>query len=258
MIYKLLIGAKININETMRIIFTLMANDYFEFKEFIIYQGKSPFKVGTDGVILGASADVAGVRNILDIGAGTGLISIMLAQRSAVTITAIEPDLNSFGQLKDNVSICKWKGRIETNCTRLQDYHPGIKFDLIVSNPPYFTDSLRNPDPSKASARHNYSLPPIEMLGCVSELLENEGRFEVIMPFPEGNVFIAEAAMNGLYCNKIVKIKPLPNSEIRRIILTFSRQKLKPSEKFLVIERGARHEFTEEYINLTKDFYLKF
>jgi tRNA1Val (adenine37-N6)-methyltransferase len=96
------------------------------------------------------------------------------------------------------------------------------------------------------------------MLECVSELLENEGRFEVIMPFPEGNVFIAEAALNGFYCNKIVKIKPLPNADIRRLILTFSKLKLKPSEKFLVIERGARHEFSEDYITLTKDFYLKF
>ncbi|MCX6327264.1 MAG: methyltransferase [Bacteroidia bacterium] len=236
-----------------------MANHYFSFKQFTIHQDKSAFKVGTDGVLLGASADVSGVKKILDIGSGTGLIAIMLAQRSDAKIVAIEPDNESFIQICDNVSLCKWSSRIKVEHTDLQNYYPGEeKFDLIVTNPPYFTDSLKNPDPRKSATRHNDSLTSDEILKGVSRLMEDEGRLQLIMPYVEGNIFIAEAQKYGLYCNNILKIKPLPTSEIRRLILTFTRDRMKMSEKFLTIEHGIRHEFTKEYINLTKDFYLKF
>ncbi len=236
-----------------------MSNNYFSFKQFTIYQDKSAFKVGTDGVLLGASADVKGVKRILDIGSGTGLIAIMLAQRCDAEIVAIEPDHESYIQACDNVSLCKWSSRIKVENTDLQQYYPGKeKFDLIVSNPPYFSDSLKNPDTRKSSSRHNDSLTSAEILEGVSRLLNEEGRLQLIMPYVEGNIFIASAHKFGLYCNNILKIKPLPAAEIRRLILTFSRHQIIPSEKFLTIEHCRRHEFTEEYINLTKEFYLKF
>lgn len=235
-----------------------MSNDYFQFKQFTIRQGKSAFKVGTDGVILGAEASVAGAGKILDVGAGTGLISIMLAQRSDAKIDSIEPDGESYPELVENVRQCKWSSRITCLNTDLQNHVPGYRYDLIVANPPYFRDSLVNPDPRKSRARHMYSLPPGILLRGIDRLLEDDGRFEVIMPYAEGNVFIAEAVEYNLFCYKILKIKPLPSSEIRRMVLGFSRSKQKPQEKFLTIEHGQRHDFTEEYRNLTKDFYLKF
>ena len=236
-----------------------MANNYFNFKQFTIYQDKSAFKVGTDGVLLGACADITGVKRILDIGSGTGLISIMLAQRCDAEITAIEPDYESYIQTCENVSRCNWHERIKVEHTDLQNFNPVQgKFDLIVTNPPYFSDSLKNPDLRKSSARHNDSLTSDEILEGVIKLMEDEGRLQLILPYVEGNIFIAEAHKYGLYCNNILKIKPLPSSEIRRLILTFSRNQIKPAEKFLTIEHGRRHEFTEEYINLTKEFYLKF
>jgi tRNA1Val (adenine37-N6)-methyltransferase len=236
-----------------------MANNYFIFKEFTIFQDKSAFKVGTDGVLLGAIADVSNVKRILDIGSGTGVISIMLAQRSEAEIVSIEPDNASFIQACDNVRLCRWSGRIKVLNTNLQNFdHDMEKFDLIVTNPPYFSDSLKNPDPRKSSARHNDSLTSEDILTRVSKLLEDKGRFQLIMPYAEGNIFIAEARQYGLFCNNLVKIRPLPTTEIRRLILTFSMERLKVTEKYLTIERGRRHEFTEEYINLTKDFYLKF
>jgi tRNA1Val (adenine37-N6)-methyltransferase len=236
-----------------------MSNSYFSFKKFTIWQDKSAFKVGTDGVLLAAVADVNGATNILDIGTGTGLISIMLAQRTDASITAIEPDHESFVQACENVARCEWHDRIHVEYTDLQSYNPdNQKFDLIVTNPPYFCDSLKSPDPRKSSARHNDSLTTDDILKSVLKLLADEGRLQLIMPYAEGNVFIAEANKYGLYCNEILKIKPLPGSGIRRLVLTFSRIQKKPAESFLTIEHGKRHEFTEEYISLTKDFYLKF
>jgi tRNA1Val (adenine37-N6)-methyltransferase len=235
-----------------------MANNYFSFKQFTIFQDKSAFKVGTDGVLLGAVADITGVRNILDIGSGTGLISIMLAQRSDAEITAIEPDPESYIQATENVRSCRWNDRIKVEHTDLQKFNPAFgNFDLIVTNPPYFSGSLKSPDPRKSSARHNDSLTSAELLEGVVNILNDDGRFQLIMPYAEGNIFIAEANRYGLYCNNILKIKPLPSSEIRRLIMTFSRIRKKPFERFLTIEHG-RHQFTEDYMNLTRDFYLKF
>jgi len=235
-----------------------MANKHFSFKHFTIYQDKSAFKVGTDGVLLGASADVTDVRRILDVGSGTGLVTIMLAQRCEAEIVAIEPDYDSFIQGRDNVNLCKWRNRIKVEHISLQDYNDKEKFDLIVSNPPYFDDSLKNPDPRKSASRHNDSLTTCEVLENVSRLLEDEGRLQLIMPYVEGNIFIAEAHNYNLFCNSILKIRPLPTSDIRRLILTFSRKQLTVTERFLTIEHGRRHEYTENYVDLTKDFYLKF
>jgi tRNA1Val (adenine37-N6)-methyltransferase len=236
-----------------------MANEYFSFKEFTIYQDKSAFKVGTDGVLLGASADIDDVKTILDVGTGTGLIAIMLAQRCNATIIAIEPDYDSFIQTKENVDISKWHNRIKVEHIRLQDFNPEPeKFDLIVLNPPYFNNSVKNPDPRKSAARHNDYLTSDDILSNISRLLKEDGRLQLIMPYVEGNIFIAEAHKYGLFCNSIIKIKPQPSSEIRRLILKFSRIQKKPVESFLTIEHGKRHEFTEEYTNLTKDFYLRF
>jgi tRNA1Val (adenine37-N6)-methyltransferase len=236
-----------------------MANTYFNFRQFTIYQDKCVFKVGTDGVLLGAYADVSGVKKIIDIGTGTGLVALMLAQRSNAEIVAIEPDKDSFLQACSNVANSKWNARIRVLHTSLQDYEPGSeKFDLIISNPPFFTDSLRNPDKGKAAARHNYLLNNDDLLKGASGLIAEGGKLQVIMPYAEGNILVAEAQEYGLYCNNILKIKPLPTSEIRRLILTFSREKHNVKEKFLTIEHGKRHDFTEEYKNLTKDFYLKF
>jgi tRNA1Val (adenine37-N6)-methyltransferase len=235
-----------------------MPNNYFNFKQFTISQEKSAFKVGTDGVLLGACADLNGVKNILDIGSGTGLIAIMVAQRSEAAITAIEPDYESFIETSENVTACKWNNRIKVVNSDLQSFKPdNEKFDLIVTNPPYFCDSLKNPDVRKSSARHNDTLTSDEILAGVSPLLSEEGSLQLIMPYVEGTVFIANAAGYGFFCNSILKIKPLPTSEVRRLILSFSRIQKKPVEKFLIIEHG-RHQFTDDYINLTKDFYLKF
>ena len=235
-----------------------MAGNHFIFKQFTINHEKSAFKVGTDGVLLGAYADITGAKRILDIGTGTGLIALMLAQRSEALIVAIEPDHDSFLQSCENVDRSTWKERIRVVETSLQEFRSDTRFDLIVTNPPYFSDSLKNPDHRKSSARHNDTLNSSDILSALSDLLEKEGHLQLILPYAEGNLFIADAAGYGFFCHDILKIRPLPSSDIRRLILKFGRERIKAREKFLTIEHGKRHEFTEDYINLTKDFYLKF
>lgn len=235
-----------------------MGNNYFRFKQFTLIQKESAFKVGTDGVLLGARADIACAASILDIGTGTGLIGLMLAQRSTARIVCIEPDKASFREACENVRRSIWRDRIVLENTDLQNYFPGNSFDLIVTNPPYFAGSLLNPDKRKAATRHSVTLSGEELLNGVTRLLAPKGKFEVIFPCNQGIAFTGKAQDRGLYCNKILKIRPLPGSEIKRIILTFSRQSSSVQEEFLTIERGKRHDFTDEYINLTRDFYQGF
>ena len=234
-----------------------MSNNYFIFKQFTINQGRCAFKVGTDGVLLGASADAAGKKRILDVGTGTGLIALMLAQRCDAEIIAIEPDHNSYIEATENISRSRWESRIAIEKCSLQNYFTDNKrFDLIVTNPPWFIDSLKNPDPAKSAVRHNDTLTQTDILNGAERLLEEEGTLQLILPYAEGNVFIAEAQEYGFFCNSIMKIKPTPAAEIRRLILGFNRKKKKPVETFLTIEKGNRHDFTEEYVALVKDFYL--
>jgi tRNA1Val (adenine37-N6)-methyltransferase len=236
-----------------------MPNNYFIFKQFTINQDRCAFKVGTDGVLLGAWADVTGARKILDIGTGTGLIALMLAQRSDAEIIAIEPDRQSFEQACMNTGHSRWAERIHVINSDLQGYDPGeTRFDLIVTNPPYFTGSLKNPDKPKAAARHDVSLNYNELSDGIIRLMEENGRFVIILPFNEGNIFTIKAREYGLVCNKILKIKPLPSSSVKRLILTFSKYKHDMGEEDLIIENGRRHEFTEDYKSLTGDFYLDF
>jgi tRNA1Val (adenine37-N6)-methyltransferase len=235
-----------------------MGNSYFEFKQFTVYHDRCAFKVGTDGVLLGACASVERATRILDIGTGSGLIALMLAQRSDARITALEPDPVSWQQACENINNSRWGDRIEVLNTKIQNYKPEHSFDLIVSNPPYFSDSLPNPDSRKAAARHNHDLTRADLLSSAARLMSGNGSFEVIMPYVEGNLLIAEAVDHKLYCTALIKVRPLPTSQISRMIITFSKNREKVTERFLTIEHGRRHEFTDDYIRLTRDYYLKF
>jgi tRNA1Val (adenine37-N6)-methyltransferase len=237
-----------------------MPNQHFRFKQFLVNQGKSAFKVGTDGVLTGAWADVENVNKLIDIGTGTGLIALMLAQRCDASIVAIEPDVDSYEQAVENIMNCRWAERIRVENTDFQTFYKTTqdKFDLIVTNPPYFSDSLKNPDKRKAGTRHNTLLTTIDILTGTTSLLAENGKLVLILPYTEGNLFIADASSFGLYCSNILKVKTDLSGPVKRLLLEFRREKLPLKEKFLTIERGRRHDYTDEYIELTKDFYLKF
>ena len=232
-----------------------MSKQWFDFKHFRVCQADSAFKVGTDGVLLGAWCRVEESKKVLDIGSGTGLIALMIAQRSRASITALEPDSLSAAEAGRNFESSPWPARIEIFEKSIQDFCPGTnRYDHIVTNPPYFRNSLTNPDKRLSAARHNHSLSSNDLLDCVAKLLEDNGIFSIILPYKEANLFIAEASDYEFYCNRILNIKPLPRKSVNRMLLEFSQHKTKLETGILVIETGIRHKYSLEYMDSYKRF----
>ena len=218
-------------------------------------------KVGTDGVLLGAWTPV--VNNpfsILDIGAGTGLIALMLAQRShAEQIDAIEIDDDAYEQAVENFEESPWGDRLFCYHAGLDEFVEEMEdeeYDLIVSNPPFYTENYSSGNEQRDKARFTESLPFEELIEAAAILLSENGIFSVIIPFKEEEKFKAIAAEFGLYPAKITRVKGTPETEIKRSLLAFIRLQTETAVDELVIET-ARHHYTPEYTALTKDFYLK-
>lgn len=233
----------------------------FQFKQFTIQQDKCAMKVGTDGVLLGAWTPLENnPYNILDIGAGTGVITLMLAQRShAEQIDAIEIDDDAYEQAVDNFESSNWGDRLFCYHAGLDEFVEEMEedeYDLIVSNPPFYTENYTSGDEQRDKARFTESLPFEELIEAASILLSEIGVFAVIIPFKEEENFIAIAKDFNLHPFKITRVKGTPETEIKRSLIAFSRQETEPVIDELVIET-ARHQYTPEYISLTKDFYLK-
>lgn len=237
-----------------------MPNNYFKFKQFTVYQDKCAMKVGTDGVLLGAWVDCEKAKNILDIGTGTGLIALMLAQRSNAIIDAIEIDQKACEQAIENVDKSPWKSRINVINKSLQEFskQEDYAFDVIVTNPPYFQNSLFAPDESRTNARHNSSMEYEDIIKVANKFLSEDGSLNLILPYLEGNMFILKAAENNLFCVRQTKVLPNPGKQPKRLLLEFKKIKMPLVEQEIIIELSKRHEYSEAYKNLTKDFYLAF
>jgi tRNA1Val (adenine37-N6)-methyltransferase len=236
-----------------------MANNYFEFKQFTIYQDGSAMKVGTDGVLLGAWANTNNKKHILDIGTGTGLIAIMAAQRNNIAvIDAIEIDTEASKQALENVKRTKWSDRINIVNSSLQDYITDKKYDLIISNPPFFNNSTKAAGKQRTDARHTYSLPHNDIVLFAKKHLADNGVLSLILPVNEGEDFIKFGKENLLYCSKKTFVIPKPDSQPKRLLLEFSLQNCDTQIDCFTSETEKRHIYTEEYKKLTKDFYLAF
>lgn len=213
-------------------------------------------KVGTDGVLLGAWVRVEpSDRRILDIGTGTGVIALMLAQRSEAFVIGV--DIGDVSQARENAAASPWSDRVEMAQCPVQRFSAPEPFDLIVSNPPYFVDSLTCPDPGRTLVRHATELSFSDLHDAVVRLLSPEGRFCLILPPAETELFLTEC--RGLFLSRRTEVHSTPGSGVRRILSEFRRtlQSVPVVEK-LTIGTGAHEEYTEEYRNLTRDFYLKF
>lgn len=232
----------------------------FQFKQFAIQQDRCAMKVGTDGVLLGAWAPLDHTPySILDIGAGTGVIALMLAQRShAEQIDALEIDDDAYEQAVENFEDSPWGDRLFCYHAGLDEFmdEPEDEYDLIVSNPPFYTDAYLPEDEQRAKARFADALPFEDLLEAAALLLSDQGVLAVIIPYKEEEKFIGLAKAEELYPFKITRVKGTPDSETKRCLIAFSRDIRELQEDELVIET-ERHAYTKEYIGLTKDFYLK-
>jgi len=235
----------------------------FKFKQFTINQDRCAMKIGTDGLLLGAWASVETEPNtILDIGTGTGIIALMLAQRChAESIEAIEIDAAAYEQCVENFEASPWADRLDCFHAGLDELVDEIDeidecYDLIISNPPFYSEEVSSGDVARDLARQNSSLPFDELLQAVSRLLAPEGSFAVIIPFKEEPKFLGLAEELGLYPNRITHVKGNDSAPVKRSLLQLSFKEANTVEDELAIE-VERHRYTQEYINLTKGFYLK-
>jgi len=235
-------------------------NTPFIFKQFTINQDRCAMKIGTDGVLLGAWASIENQpQTILDIGAGTGLLSLMLAQRStSENIEALEIVEEAYEQCVENFEGSAWADRLFCYHAGLDEFIDEVEetYDLIISNPPFFLEGVSSGNTARDRARQNQSLPFNELLDGVSKLLSTDGLFATIIPYKEESHFITMATKVGLFTKRIVRVKGNQSSPIKRSLLEFCRQETAIIEDELIIEIN-RHEYTFQYQELTKAFYLK-
>lgn len=256
----------------------------FRFKQFEIEQDRCAMKVGTDGVLLGAWAQ--GGRRILDIGSGTGLISLMMAQRfPEAEVVGIDMDADACGQARENVMASPFRDRVEIECCRLQDFGgaseaaeasgtaevlkadggasetaEGLKaagvFDAIVSNPPFFVDSLKNPDSKRTMARHTDSLPFRDLFAGVKRLLSDDGVFSAIVPLEVVEQFVAESCILGFYLIRKCGVKTVERKQPKRFMLSFAKHRISPYEEHVETMMDSHGNRSEWYRKITEEFYL--
>ncbi len=236
-----------------------MPNPYFQFKQFTVYHDLCAMKVGIDGVLLGAWTPVsASTCSILDIGAGSGLIALMLAQRTAAAIDAIDVDEGAIAQSNVNIANSKWRDRISVHHQSLEVYATLCtdKYDLIVANPPYFIASMKTPDEARTLARHTDSLTHEALLMHASHLLNKTGRICLILPVTEGLQCVKYAEKLSLSCYQCVYVHPKANIQAKRLLLEFGFSERLTEISKIEIESEQRHRYSDEFKTLAKDFYL--
>lgn len=232
----------------------------FKFKEFTVNQDRCAMKIGTDGVLLGALTSVDhNPYNVLDIGAGTGILSLMIAQRChADQIEAIEIDDDAFEQCAENFENSPWADRLFCFHASLLEYIEAVdeKFDLIICNPPFYSEDYKTKDSARDIARFSDAMPLEHIIFAVINFLSEKGKFSIVLPFKDEEKYIEEASLIGLFSNRILRVRGNEKSEIKRSLIEFSYSESPIKISELIIET-ERHQYTEDYINLTKDFYLK-
>ncbi len=214
-------------------------------------------KTGTDAMLLGSWADVTLATSILDIGTGTGIISLMLAQRNKkAQITALEIEEKACEQALFNFQNSKWNSRITLQHIALQNYNPQKKFDAIISNPPFYDNHHFTKDKSRTLARHTFALSYKKLIEKSTSLLTNNGFFHVIIPHQFETKFLTIANQFSLHPMRILNVRGNKNASVKRSLITFGFQ-VKPIQRTALIIRDSKNCYTKHYINLTKDFYLK-
>lgn len=237
-----------------------MSDPYFQFKQFSVRHDKCAMKVGTDGVLLGAWAGPPAQGKILDVGTGCGLIALMLAQRCNLQIHGIEIDLQAAEQARENIARSTWKNQITIHHASFEQFthSTGYTYHMIITNPPYFVNSLAAPGLKRTNARHQTELRIETLFSGVHQLLHPDGKFYIIYPSDKEKDLMLHGSVHDLYPHDINYIQPAPALPPKRIIVAFGRKKITPNTSYIAIETGTRHNYTKEYKKLTKDYYLAF
>lgn len=239
-----------------------MSNTHFNFKQFSVQQDLCSMKVGTDGVLLGAWTNTDNANHILDIGTGTGLIALMLAQRSNANITALDAEANACEQAKINFDASPWTNRLQLVHSKIQDFHSDQLFDLVVSNPPYFSGYYSSENLSRDIARSaDVLLPYEELVSSAKKLLMTNGRLTLILPADQQEKIITIANQNELALSRLTFVKTKNTKEAKRILLEFVNASSEVKEiinELIIQSEDNGRVYTQEYIDLTKDFYLAF
>ncbi len=233
----------------------------FKFKNFEIKQDQCTMKVGTDGVILGAIAPIEGVNSILDIGSGSGLICLMLAQRAnKATVVGVEVEANAYKQSVENGQNSPWKKRVHFENESIQDYSKfsDQSFDLIVSNPPFFSGGTFSYNQERNNVRHTIKLPNGDLLQSARKLLNKGGKFVVILPVMEGLRFKDMAKTYRLFCTEEIVIKGKESKSDERLVLIFEQEETNELKNSKLIVYNEDESYHSDFIALTKDFYLNF
>ena len=241
-----------------------MPSKAFKCKQFTLLQDGCAMKLGIDSMLLGAWADCSNASRILDIGTGTGILVLMVAQRSRpnAVIDAVEIEAGAVKTARINVKNSPWRHRINIHHIALQQFEPpNGKYDLIITNPPYFSNALKAPDYARRLARHTDTLTFDELLKSAKRLLAKTGKLCVVLPIPEADKFTELAKAYQLDCSKVLRIQPNPNKGVNRSLLTFQFNfNAEPQCQTLVLRYGTERDaqYTEAYKSLTREFYLNF
>lgn len=233
-------------------------NSIFHFKQFTIDHSAATMKVGTDAVLLGAWAHVKAAKHLLDIGTGSGIIALMLAQRTNASsrIDAVEIKPLDAEQARINVRNSPWPDKIKIHVSSVQEFVAPVLYDQIISNPPFFSNSFQPPDAGRSSARHTNTLPFVDLLDAVKRLLSDDGAFSLIIPYTEGQKLIALATTSGLRLTRQCTFRGRPDKPAERLMLEFKRvfEECEMTQLNMYETDGM---LSPEYIELTKSFYLK-
>lgn len=233
-----------------------MSNDYFKFKQFTVFHDRCAMRVGTDGVLLGAWVSIQDASRVLDVGAGSGLIALQVAQRNPkARITAVEIDPEAAGQAFENVGRSPWAKRIEVLHMDFKEYAPLEKFDFLVSNPPYFVDALRSPDERRRMARHTGGLDYGLLFRHALDVLVPKGRIGIIIPSEVEMLALESAFAWGWFLGRRTNVYTKPGKKCRRLLLEFCANPVTCVTADLYIE-CAEGGYSTEYKSLTRDFYL--
>lgn len=224
-----------------------MPSTGFTFKQFHIEQGSCAMKVGTDSVLLGAWSALPETGRILDIGCGTGILSLMAAQRTACNITAVEIEADAAAQAAINVQASKWSSRIDVVCADIKSYSATESYDAIICNPPYFQDSLAAPLASRAVARQGVNLSFNSLLQAAARLLSQDGEMFVVLPFDALQPFLKTAAINGLHQHDLCCVSTAPGKQPKRVLLSLQRSCTPSLPTALVMGSPAQIELTSEF-----------